>query len=754
MTVRHLSLIPLGLLLLLCTTCGSAGGGSSRPENAGGNVGPIQQSSGSALLLRDASGLPSGIQLNWDPVPDDEDETVVGYHIYRSTDPIADSSRGDSSLWLADDDFGEDGEGNNTIYPASLLPAGQQYEHIDLKTANFELNFGEIWYYRFSAINDSGDEGLLSEEVEVTISQHRVTGMSSFSGFVGDQVIVEGSGFGFYDPNIDEVTFAGSSWDATQAPPAFVPADIQANIISWSNTQILVEVPFGAAVGRVKVWIDGTPAFPLQQFSCESPYIDSITPYARFSEQAYEIGGANLGDAFDTDSRVLLDGQPVGIPDSYVFYTSTLISFIVPSGTAFGEHSIAVENLGQTTDTGFINVLNHPPVAQFSMNTTSGPAPLSVNFNAGPATDEDDGIASWTFEWDDGTSETRTDSSNLIFSHIFPSIGTKAVTLTVTDFAGATDSITKFVSVTPAADILLVSDQFNGAGPGNEFTANFIALTNDLDTLNASYLVGGYSVGISQVALDQGFKVVIWNRGGPGPGDPIQNWPRNWNDDEKTDFLAILNSGIPTLLISQNHQFTADFATAPSFDVRYGMALQNDTVVENGPTRDFPWAFGTATDFVHQEAGTSFVFPSSAVCLLPQNTPPNLIRINPNAAEQYNGPGSSPMQPNTCRIGNRIQAAMIYDFAEAGNSMHPDLIPGMAFPDADPDQWLCFSYGLETAPDAGIGFGATGYGHSSGPAKLWVIGWSYSEAGFGPDPITRDNVLQNMLAWLDNSLFP
>ncbi|MEZ5338374.1 MAG: PKD domain-containing protein [bacterium] len=698
--------------------------------------------------------MPSGIQLNWDPVPDDEDETVVGYHIYRSTDPISDSSRGDSSFWLESDGFGDDGNGNPTIYPASLLPSGQQYGHIDPKTTGFELNFGEIWYYRFSAINDSGDEGLLSEEVVVTISQHRVNSLSVLNGFVGDQLIVEGAGFGIYDPTIDEVTFSGSTWDASQAPPLFVPVDIPANVISWSNTQILVEVPFGAGKGRVKVWIDGTPAFPLQQFTCQSPYLDSITPYARFSEEAYEFGGANFGDAFDTDSRVLLDGVPVGIPDSYIFYTGSLIRFVVPSGTAFGEHTIAVENAGQTTDTGFINVLNHPPVADFVMSNSSGPAPLSVTFNAAPSNDLDDGIASWRFDWDDGSSETRTDGSDLIFTHVFPSTGTKPVTLTVTDLAGATDSITKFVSVTPAGDILLVADQFNGAGTGNEFVANFNALLNDLNTLNADYVIGNYAVGISQMAMDQGFKVVIWNRGGPGPGDPIQDWPRNWNADEKADFLAILNAGIPTLLVSQNHQFTADFATSPSFDLRYGMALQNDTVVENGSTRDFPWAFGTATDFVHSEFGTSFVFPSSPVCLLPQNTPPNLIRINPNAAEQYSGPGSSPRQPSTCRLGPRIQGAIIYDFAEAGNSMHPDFIPGMAFPDADPDQWLCFSYGLETAPDANIGFGATGYVHSSGLAKLWVIGWSYSEAGFGPDPITRHDVLQNMLAWLDSSVFP
>ncbi|MCB1185789.1 PKD domain-containing protein [bacterium] len=751
MTARYLKLIPLACLLALAFSCGT--GSQPQPESGKGQplVGPEQQSSASGEVQRDASGLPSGILLSWDPVPDGVDESITGYHIYRSNEPILDSMRGDSSLWLSAEGFGDDGEGNATVYPATIIPFGQQYSHLDTKDTGFELNFGETWYYRFSALNDSGDEGLLSEEVIVNISQHQVNSLSALQGFVGDQIIVEGVRFGIFDASTDSVTFVGTEWNPDQTTPSMETVDIEANILSWSNTQILVEVPFGATVGRVKVWIDGVPAFPLQQFTCQSPYITDINPYSRYSEQAFEISGSNFGDAFGPNNIIVMDGKDIASSEAYIIYTDLLIRFSVPSGTSFGEHQIEVRSGTEKTQVGFINILNHPPVAQFSMNVTSGAVPLQVNFNAGPSMDADDGIAEWMFDFGDGTTASTTDPTKLIFPHIFDTIGIKQVTLTVTDNAGETDSITKSVNVLPAADILVVSDQWNGAGPGNEFTANFIALTNDLDTLGASYVVGGYSVGISQVAVDQGFSVVIWNHGGPGPGDPIQNWPRNWTDDEKVDFLGILDAGIPTLLLSQNHQFTGDYGSQPGFSSKYNMDLQNDTIVEGGSSRPFSWAFGTATDEELIDAG-GLSFPISPVCLLNQSATPSLIRINPAAAEQYSGAGSSGLQPSTCRIGQRIQGAIIYDTINSNGATHPGFIPGMAFPDADPPFWLCFSYGMETAPDSNIGFGGT-YSHNNGPAKLWVIGWSYSEAQFTPDPIQRHDVLQNVLAWLDSSLF-
>lgn len=387
------------------------------------------------------------------------------------------------------------------------------------------------------------------------------------------------------------------------------------------------------------------------------------------------------------------------------------------------------------------------------MDANSGQVPLSVEFNAGPSTDPDDGIAMWEFDFGDGETDSTTDDTDLIFNHVFNSVGVKEVMLTVTDNAGATDTISKFVTVTPAGDVFLIEDQFNGLGPGNEFSDNINALISDLQTLSVDFVNAPYAAGIGQVAQDHGYKAVIWNRGGPGPTDIVQDWTRSWNTDEKADLRAILEAGIPVLLVSQNHQFTADFTGQPGFSTRYGMNLQNDTVAESGPTRPFSWIFGTATDGIHEDGATGIEFPSSPVCLRPITSPPALVNIDNNSAEQYIGPGSSGLRPNACLIGTRIHGAIIYDSSTRGGITHNAFIPGLAFPDSDPDQHLCFSYGLAAAPDNNIGF-AGSYSHTDGPTRLWVIGWSYSEANFAPDPITRHNVLHNILGWLDTSLVP
>lgn len=754
MNVRFLWTIALFSLLCLAGSCGSNSGepDSALPvdQNQSKIVGPLAHWE----LLRDPSGLASGIRLSWDPVADGVDEVVTGYHIYRSAESIPDSSRGDDALWLVNEaEFVVDGTGKFTVFPSSLLPFGQQFSYLDPKSAGFELTIGESWFYRFSALNDSGDEGLLSEEVEVTIAQHGVTGLSTYSAFIGEQLIVEGLRFGIFDAVTDRVTFVGRVWNPLLIPPAFEDAVLDANILAWNPEQILVEVPQGATRGRTRVWIDKTSAFPFPEFVCRNPYIDNVAPYSRYMDQSFVITGANFGATQGPDNAILLDGIEVNNPDSYPIWSDTQITFLVPAGTAFGEHSLQIRNGTLVTDLGFINILNRPPTAQFNMNRTSGAVPLSVSFNADQSTDPDDGIAEWKLEYGDGEMDVRTDPGNLLFSHIFDSVGIKLVTLTVTDFAGATDSITKSVTVIPAADIMLIGDHFNGAGPGNEFTANFIALTNDLNTLRVSYVVGGYSIGISQVAIDQGFKIVIWNRGGPGPGDPIQDWPRNWDNNEKADFKAILDAGIPMLLLSQNHQFTGDFIAPDGFQAKFEQLLQNDTVVENGATRDFPWSFGAATDYIHRDlsTGVNLSFPSSPVCLISALAPPTLGRTMTESAEQYSGTGASGRLPSSMVMGKRIQGAMLYNADVAGESIHPGFITGMAIPDATSTLQLCFSYGLATAPDANIGFNGN-YSHVNGPARLWVIGWSYSEAIFSPDPITRHDVLQNVLTWLDNTI--
>ncbi|UQX89356.1 PKD domain-containing protein [Jatrophihabitans telluris] len=88
---------------------------------------------------------------------------------------------------------------------------------------------------------------------------------------------------------------------------------------------------------------------------------------------------------------------------------------------------------------------NNPPTAAF----TSAANGLTVGFDAGTSTDSDGTIASYDWDFGDGTTHATTKAP----SHTYANAGTYSVKLTVTDNGGATNSITKSLTVTaPAAN--------------------------------------------------------------------------------------------------------------------------------------------------------------------------------------------------------------------------------------------------------------------------------------------------------------
>lgn len=85
---------------------------------------------------------------------------------------------------------------------------------------------------------------------------------------------------------------------------------------------------------------------------------------------------------------------------------------------------------------------NTAPVARANANTTEGPAPLEVLFNADSSSD-DQGIASYQWNFGDGTGSTNKNPSKT-----FSEAGEYTVRLTVKDADGATDTDTLTITVT------------------------------------------------------------------------------------------------------------------------------------------------------------------------------------------------------------------------------------------------------------------------------------------------------------------
>jgi PKD repeat protein len=92
--------------------------------------------------------------------------------------------------------------------------------------------------------------------------------------------------------------------------------------------------------------------------------------------------------------------------------------------------------------------LNEPPVAHLTATPTSGAAPLDVSLDGGGSSDPDQGdsVASYTFDFGDGTSPVTQDKPTI--SHAYQRAGKYEASLTVTDNRGVKSEQTAKVAIT------------------------------------------------------------------------------------------------------------------------------------------------------------------------------------------------------------------------------------------------------------------------------------------------------------------
>lgn len=77
---------------------------------------------------------------------------------------------------------------------------------------------------------------------------------------------------------------------------------------------------------------------------------------------------------------------------------------------------------------------NEPPVAAFAVDVSEGAAPLEVRFDGSASSDPDGTVASWAWEFGDGTRGT-----GRVTTHVYEEPGAYTPALTVTDPRGATN---------------------------------------------------------------------------------------------------------------------------------------------------------------------------------------------------------------------------------------------------------------------------------------------------------------------------
>lgn len=119
--------------------------------------------------------------------------------------------------------------------------------------------------------------------------------------------------------------------------------------------------------------------------------------------------------------------------------------------------------------------VNQPPVAKIFTDVTSGLAPLAVHFDGSTSFDPDGSIASYLWNFGDGSAGTTS-----IMSHTYHQAGTYTASLTVTDNDGATGAAQVMITVTAPGTSTLFNDDFNRAGGlGSNWQVYFGSFTTD-----------------------------------------------------------------------------------------------------------------------------------------------------------------------------------------------------------------------------------------------------------------------------------
>jgi PKD repeat protein len=132
--------------------------------------------------------------------------------------------------------------------------------------------------------------------------------------------------------------------------------------------------------------------------------------------------------------------------DGDVASTPTASHTYLVTGTYVLTLTVTDNNGAVNTESTIITVdTNLVPTAAATATPSTGKVPLAVSFDGSASTDEDGNVVDWDWNFDDGGAT----GTGEVAIHVFNSVGTYDVELTVTDNDGATDTTIVTVVVNP-----------------------------------------------------------------------------------------------------------------------------------------------------------------------------------------------------------------------------------------------------------------------------------------------------------------
>jgi PKD repeat protein len=166
-------------------------------------------------------------------------------------------------------------------------------------------------------------------------------------------------------------------------------------------------------------------------------------------------------------SKYLSGNTPVSIAFSNFSSSGTAQVYQLTSAntiTRLADLSFSSSTVGFTAPPQSITLLvlpsgtpNTPPVAVASATPTSGIAPLTVNFSSAGSNDPDGSIASYSWNFGDGSAA----SANSSPSHVYQNPGNYTAVLTVTDNRGATGTAPVGITANPDPNVIHAPSKLN-----------------------------------------------------------------------------------------------------------------------------------------------------------------------------------------------------------------------------------------------------------------------------------------------------
>ncbi|MEY2505265.1 MAG: hypothetical protein QOG27_1545 [Verrucomicrobiota bacterium] len=350
------------------------------------------------------------VTLKW-PAPDDSGSPITGYRIYRGTSP-----------------------GGETF----LANTGIKGAYVDTATVA-----GTTYYYRVTAVNGIGEGpycGEVTPEIVPGLNPCELPGITILTDPSGDLVTPIGiTSVPDYDLRslslaepfgiTDKIVFTVKVESLLTMPP---------------NTRWPVQFRLAGDPANLGRWVDmRTDALGMASFK----YGTFVVTNGAYGAPATVVGDADAESTFNPNGsiKIVISRSKIGNPAPGSILQGFLIRVRINDTLTPDNMPNDLAPAGVYAVTGNEACrLNTAPLASLIANPSSGPAPLTVNFDASGSSDLDSGdtIASYTFNFGDGTPDVTQASPLISHTYTHPANSFFAI-LRVTDSRGK-------VSINPA----------------------------------------------------------------------------------------------------------------------------------------------------------------------------------------------------------------------------------------------------------------------------------------------------------------